>query len=53
MNNYNKLLNNLETLKLDKIRGNLDNYIVLLGNLSATAEVFRIILLSVCLSTVS
>ena len=32
MNNYNKLLNNLETLKLDKIRGNLDNYIDLINN---------------------
>ncbi len=27
MNNYNKLLNNLEVLKLMKIRDNLDNYI--------------------------
>lgn len=32
MNNYNKLLNNLETLKLDKIKENLDNYIDLVNN---------------------
>ena len=31
MNNYNKLLNNLETLKLDKIRENIDNYIELIN----------------------
>ena len=32
MNNYNKLLNNLETLKLLKIRDNIDNYIDLINN---------------------
>lgn len=32
MNNYNKLLNNLETLKLTKIKENLDNYIDLMNN---------------------
>jgi len=32
MNNYNKLLNNLETLKLDKIKDNLDTYIDLINN---------------------
>lgn len=32
MNNYNKLLNNLETLKLLKIKDNLDNYIDLINN---------------------
>ena len=31
MNNYNKLLNNLEILKLDKIRENIDNYIELIN----------------------
>ena len=33
MNNYNKLLNNLETLKLLKIRDNIDNYIDLISQL--------------------
>ena len=32
MNNYNKLLNNLETLKLLKIRDNIDNYIDLINS---------------------
>lgn len=32
MNNYNKLLNNLETLKLLKIKNNIDNYIDLINN---------------------
>ena len=32
MNNYNKLLNNLETLKLNKIRENIDEYIDLINN---------------------
>lgn len=32
MNNYNRLLNNLETLKLLKIKDNLDNYIDLINN---------------------
>ncbi len=32
MNNYNKLLNNLETLKLLKIKDNIDNYIDLINN---------------------
>lgn len=32
MNNYNKLLNNLEILKLIKIKDNLDNYIDLINN---------------------
>ena len=32
MNNYNKLLNNLETLKLLKMRDNIDNYIDLINN---------------------
>lgn len=32
MNNYNKLLNNLEKLKLDKIRENLDTYINLVND---------------------
>ena len=32
MNNYNKLLNNLETLKLNKIRENIDGYIDLINN---------------------
>lgn len=32
MSNYNKLLNNLEDLKLDKIRENLDKYIDVLNN---------------------
>lgn len=32
MSNYNKLLNNLETLKLLKIKDNLDNYIDLINN---------------------
>lgn len=32
MNNYNKLLNNLETLKLNQIKDNLDNYIDLINN---------------------
>ena len=31
MNNYNKLLNNLETLKLEKIKENLDTYIDLIN----------------------
>lgn len=31
MNNYNKLINNLETLKLLKIKNNLDNYIDLIN----------------------
>ena len=31
MNNYNKLLNNLETLKLLRIKDNLDNYIDLIN----------------------
>ena len=31
MNNYNKLLNNLETLKLIKIKDNLDNYLDLIN----------------------
>lgn len=32
MNNYNKLLNNLETLKLRKFRDNLDHYIDMINN---------------------
>lgn len=32
MNNYNKLLNNLETLKLLKMRDNIDSYIDLINN---------------------
>ena len=32
MNNYNKLLNNLETLKLNKIKENIDEYIDLINN---------------------
>lgn len=32
MNNYNKLLNNLETLKLYKFRDNIDSYIDLINN---------------------
>ena len=32
MNNYNKLLNNLETLKLLKIKDNIDSYIDLINN---------------------
>lgn len=32
MNNYNKLINNLETLKLIKIKDNIDNYIDLVNN---------------------
>lgn len=32
MNNYNKLLNNLEILKLIKIKDNIDNYIELINN---------------------
>ena len=32
MNNYNRLLNNLETLKLFKFRDNLNNYIDLINN---------------------
>ena len=32
MNNYNKLLNNLETLKLRKIKDNLDEYIDMINN---------------------
>lgn len=32
MNNYNKLLNNLETLKLLKIKANIDSYIDLINN---------------------
>lgn len=31
MNNYNKLLNNLETLKLNKIKDNMDQYIDLIN----------------------
>ena len=31
MNNYNKLLNNLEILKLSKIKDNLDTYIDLIN----------------------
>ena len=32
MNNYNKLLNNLETLKLRKFKDNLDEYIDMINN---------------------
>ena len=32
MNNYVKLLNNLEKLKLIKVKENLDNYIELINN---------------------
>src|SRR5574344_3125380 len=32
MNNYNKLLNNLETLNLLQIKNNIDNYIDLINN---------------------
>lgn len=32
MNNYNKLLNNLETLKLLKMRDSIDDYIDLVNN---------------------
>ena len=32
MNNYNKLINNLETLKLIKIKDSIDNYIDLVNN---------------------
>ena len=32
MNNYNKLLNNLSVLKLEKMKGNLNNYIDLINN---------------------
>ena len=32
MNNYNKLLNNLEILKLEKIKENIDQYIDLINN---------------------
>ena len=32
MNNYNKLLNNLDTLKLFKIKENIDTYIDLVNN---------------------
>ena len=32
MNNYNKLLNNLEILKLEKIKENIDEYIDLINN---------------------
>ena len=32
MNSYNKLLNNLEILKLNRIRENLDKYIDLINN---------------------
>lgn len=32
MNNYAKLINNLETLKLEKIKQNLDSYIELINN---------------------
>ena len=32
MNNYTKLLNNLELLKLNKIKENLDKYIELVNN---------------------
>lgn len=32
MSNYNKLLNNLETLKLSKIRENIDSYIDMINN---------------------
>ena len=31
MNNYNKLLNNLEVLNLIKIKENIDNYIELIN----------------------
>ena len=33
MSNYNKLLNNLETLKLNKIRENIDEYIDLINKI--------------------
>ena len=36
MNNYNKLLNNLETLKLNKIKENIDEYIDLINNKKKT-----------------
>lgn len=32
MNNYNKLINNLETLKLFKFKDKLDDYIDLINN---------------------
>ena len=32
MSNYNKLINNLETLKLLKIKNNIDKYIDLVNN---------------------
>lgn len=36
MNNYNKLINNLETLKLFKFKGKLDDYIDLINNKQKT-----------------
>ena len=36
MNNYNKLLNNLENLKLNKIKENIDEYIDLINNKKKT-----------------
>ena len=33
MNNYNRLLNNLETLKLNKFKDNLDLYIDLINKM--------------------
>ena len=32
MSNYNKLLNNLEKLKLNKFRNNIDEYIDMVNN---------------------
>ena len=36
MNNYNKLINNLETLKLFKFKDKLDDYIDLINNKQKT-----------------
>lgn len=36
MNNYNKLLNNLDTLKLNKVKDNLDNYLDLINEKKKT-----------------
>lgn len=40
MNNYNKLLNNLETLKLLKIKEKLDEYIDLINSKQKNMLVF-------------